>query len=172
MLREPALLLCPVVRPAQVWLSPPRLHLPRSFLVKTVGKEEMRLLLKLIPRYYRHVAANPATLLVRFYGVHRLSPLLGRRVRRCCTALCRTPGKRLCCCSCCLPFHITHPRIPAFPPAARGLLRLLSVPPTTTPTPPHPHPHPTHTHSPTHPPHPTHARTHSAHPCCPRCASS
>jgi 1-phosphatidylinositol-4-phosphate 5-kinase len=48
--------------------------------VKTVGKEEMRLLLELIPSYYRHVQQNPGTLLVRFYGVHRLSPLLGRRV--------------------------------------------------------------------------------------------
>ncbi|PSC76693.1 Phosphatidylinositol 4-phosphate 5-kinase 2 [Micractinium conductrix] len=51
------------------------------FLVKTVHKEEMRLLLELIPRYYRHVRANPATLLVHFYGVHRVTPLLGRRVR-------------------------------------------------------------------------------------------
>ncbi|KAL4451483.1 hypothetical protein ABPG75_007145 [Micractinium tetrahymenae] len=51
------------------------------FLVKTVRKEEMRLLLELIPRYFRHVRANPCTLLVRFYGVHRISPLLGRRVR-------------------------------------------------------------------------------------------
>ena len=49
--------------------------------MKTVGKEEMRLLLELIPRYYRHMQQNPGTLLVRFYGVHRLSPLLGRRVR-------------------------------------------------------------------------------------------
>ena len=48
--------------------------------MKTVRKGEMRLLLALIPRYYRHVAANPATLLVRFYGVHRVSPLLGRQV--------------------------------------------------------------------------------------------
>lgn len=58
------------------WDAPPACR----FLVKTVGKEEMRLLLRLIPRYFRHVAANPATLLVRFYGVHRVSPLLGRRV--------------------------------------------------------------------------------------------
>lgn len=51
------------------------------FLVKTVRKEEMRLLLELIPRYFRHMGANPGTLLVRCYGVHRISPLLGRRVR-------------------------------------------------------------------------------------------
>ena len=54
---------------------------PRRVLIKTVGKEEMRLLLALIPRYYRHVTASPCSLLTRFYGVHRVSPLLGRRVR-------------------------------------------------------------------------------------------
>lgn len=42
----------------------------------------MRLLLDLIPRYYRHARANPDTLLVHFYGVHRISPALGRRVGR------------------------------------------------------------------------------------------
>ena len=35
-------------------------------------------LLELIPRYYRHVQQNPGTLLVHFYGVHRISPALGR----------------------------------------------------------------------------------------------
>ena len=40
----------------------------------------MQLLLGLIPRYFRHVAAAPDTLLVHFYGVHRVSPLLGRNV--------------------------------------------------------------------------------------------
>ena len=42
----------------------------------------MRLLLSLIPVYYRHVQANPGTLLTRFYGVHRLTPIIGRQVRR------------------------------------------------------------------------------------------
>ncbi len=45
------------------------------FLIKTVSHEEMLLLLKLIPAYYRHCAENPTTLLTRFFGVHRIKPL-------------------------------------------------------------------------------------------------
>ena len=45
------------------------------FLIKTVSHEEMLLLLKLIPAYYRHCADNPTTLLTRFFGVHRIKPL-------------------------------------------------------------------------------------------------
>lgn len=51
------------------------------FLIKSVRKEEMALLLGLVKRYYRHVAANPRTLLVHFYGLHRISPWLGRNAR-------------------------------------------------------------------------------------------
>lgn len=45
------------------------------FLIKTVSHEEMLLLLKLIPAYYRHCADSPTTLLTRFFGVHRIKPL-------------------------------------------------------------------------------------------------
>ncbi|CAK0741103.1 hypothetical protein CVIRNUC_001300 [Coccomyxa viridis] len=45
------------------------------FLIKTVSHEEMLLLLKLIPAYYRHCADNSTTLLTRFFGVHRVKPL-------------------------------------------------------------------------------------------------
>eukprot|EP00887_Chlorella_sp_A99_P001757 scaffold19.g1757.t1 len=51
------------------------------FIVKTVRKEEMRLLMELLPRYFAHVCAHPDTLLVHCYGVHRVSPMLGRNVR-------------------------------------------------------------------------------------------
>lgn len=40
----------------------------------------MKLILRFIPMYYKHVKAERKTLLVRFFGVHRVSPLLGRRV--------------------------------------------------------------------------------------------
>ena len=44
----------------------------------------------MLPRYLRHVEAHPDTLLIRFYGVHRLKPRHGRkvggRVRWGCTA--------------------------------------------------------------------------------------
>ncbi|KAK9845966.1 hypothetical protein WJX81_007112 [Elliptochloris bilobata] len=48
------------------------------FLVKTVSREEARLLLARIPAYFRHCAAHPGTLLTRFYGVHRVKSLGGR----------------------------------------------------------------------------------------------
>jgi len=48
------------------------------FLVKTVSREEARLLLQRVPAYFRHCAANPGTLLTRFYGVHRVTLLGGR----------------------------------------------------------------------------------------------
>ncbi|KAK9815589.1 hypothetical protein WJX72_006406 [[Myrmecia] bisecta] len=51
------------------------------FLIKTVRKDEMRILLDLIPKYYRHCETNPDTLLTRFYGVHRVKPINGRKVR-------------------------------------------------------------------------------------------
>ncbi|KAK9868987.1 hypothetical protein WJX84_003964 [Apatococcus fuscideae] len=51
------------------------------FLIKTVRKDEMHLLLLLIPQYYRHCKKHPDTLLTRFYGVHRVKPILGGTVR-------------------------------------------------------------------------------------------
>ena len=44
------------------------------FLIKTVQQEEMRLLLELIPKYYRHVEENSGTLLTRFHGLHMVKP--------------------------------------------------------------------------------------------------
>ena len=51
------------------------------FMIKTVRKEEMRLLLELIPEYYAHCHNNPDTLLTRFYGVHRVKPINGLKAR-------------------------------------------------------------------------------------------
>lgn len=51
------------------------------FLIKSVRKEEMALLLSLIKKYYDHVEKNQDTLLVRFFGVHRVSPFLNRNAR-------------------------------------------------------------------------------------------
>lgn len=45
------------------------------FMIKTVSHEEMLLLLKMIPAYYRHCVEHPATLLTRFYGVHRIKSI-------------------------------------------------------------------------------------------------
>lgn len=51
------------------------------FFIKTVQQEEMRLLLELIPKYYRHVEANSGTLLTRFHGLHMVKPLGGAKTR-------------------------------------------------------------------------------------------
>jgi 1-phosphatidylinositol-4-phosphate 5-kinase len=45
------------------------------FMIKTVSHEEMLLLLRLIPAYYRHCVEHPTTLLTRFYGVHRIKSI-------------------------------------------------------------------------------------------------
>lgn len=49
-------------------------------MAKTVRKDEMRIILHLMAQYYEHCVRNHSTLLVRFYGIYRVSPLLGRRV--------------------------------------------------------------------------------------------
>lgn len=40
----------------------------------------MELLLKLLPRYYEHVERYPHTLLIKFFGLHRVTTPGGRRV--------------------------------------------------------------------------------------------
>lgn len=52
-----------------------------QFLIKTMRKEEVELLLSALPRYCAHVTAHPGTLLTRFYGLHRVTPAQGRKVR-------------------------------------------------------------------------------------------
>ena len=51
------------------------------FMIKTVRRDEMYALLEAMPAYYAHCAAYPGTLLTRFYGVYRLKPLSGAKVR-------------------------------------------------------------------------------------------
>ena len=34
----------------------------------------------LLPRYYAHVEKYPHTLLIKFYGLHRLTPANGQKV--------------------------------------------------------------------------------------------
>ena len=40
----------------------------------------MKLLLELLPRYCEHVEKHPHTLLIKFYGLHRVRPLKGAKV--------------------------------------------------------------------------------------------
>ena len=51
------------------------------FLVKTVRKEEMRLLLRMIEHYHDYVCDHSQTLLAKFLGIHRVSPWGGRNIR-------------------------------------------------------------------------------------------
>ena len=44
------------------------------------GQGEVKLLLELLPRYCEHVEKHPHTLLIKFYGLHRVRPLKGAKV--------------------------------------------------------------------------------------------
>lgn len=51
------------------------------FLIKSVRKEEMGIFLHFMKQYEKYVCSNPMTLLVKFYGIHRVRPWLGRNAR-------------------------------------------------------------------------------------------
>ncbi|TFK67357.1 SAICAR synthase-like protein [Pluteus cervinus] len=50
------------------------------FIIKTIHHAEHKFLLKILPRYYEHVKANPHTLLSRFYGLHRVKLPRGKKI--------------------------------------------------------------------------------------------
>ncbi|XP_042429823.1 phosphatidylinositol 4-phosphate 5-kinase 1-like [Zingiber officinale] len=50
------------------------------FLIKTLRKYELKILLKMLPNYYVHVGAYDNTLITKFFGLHRLT-IKGRKVR-------------------------------------------------------------------------------------------
>lgn len=52
-----------------------------QYMIKTVRKEEIKLLLNMLPKYVEHVRKHPATMLLRFFGVHRVRPSQGLKVR-------------------------------------------------------------------------------------------
>lgn len=43
-----------------------------KYMIKTQTKEECILLREIMPQYIAHLIDNPDSLLVRFYGMHRL----------------------------------------------------------------------------------------------------
>lgn len=51
-------------------------------LVQTMKRGEVELLLKLLPRYYEHVKRYPHTLLIKFFGLHRVTTASGGKVPR------------------------------------------------------------------------------------------
>ncbi|XP_010657695.1 phosphatidylinositol 4-phosphate 5-kinase 8 isoform X1 [Vitis vinifera] len=51
------------------------------FLIKTLKKSELKVLLKMLPNYYNHVAAHENTLITKFFGLHRITLRGGKKVR-------------------------------------------------------------------------------------------
>ena len=43
-----------------------------KYMIKTQSKEESKLLRRMMPQYVKHLTDNPDSLLVRFYGMHRV----------------------------------------------------------------------------------------------------
>ncbi|GBG74295.1 hypothetical protein CBR_g18706 [Chara braunii] len=52
-----------------------------KFIIKTMNKSEMTVLLNMLERYYRHVERYENTLLTKFFGLHRVRPFGGKSVR-------------------------------------------------------------------------------------------
>jgi hypothetical protein len=52
-----------------------------KFICKTMNKEEMKMLRRMLHQYYLHMLQFPASLLVRFCGLYRVKPHHGRKVR-------------------------------------------------------------------------------------------
>ena len=52
-----------------------------SYFIKTMRKHEVKLLLDFLPRYHYHTSLNPHTLLTKFYGLYRIVPKGGKKVR-------------------------------------------------------------------------------------------
>ncbi|TKY71345.1 Phosphatidylinositol 4-phosphate 5-kinase 8 [Spatholobus suberectus] len=51
------------------------------FVIKTVNKSELKVLLNMLPKYYRHVGDHENTLITKFFGLHRITPRGGKKVR-------------------------------------------------------------------------------------------
>ncbi|KAL6964374.1 Phosphatidylinositol 4-phosphate 5-kinase 8 [Sarracenia purpurea var. burkii] len=51
------------------------------FFIKTLRRSELKVLLKMLPRYYDHVKELENTLITKFFGLHRITLRGGRKVR-------------------------------------------------------------------------------------------
>ncbi|KAH1145576.1 hypothetical protein GLYMA_15G046400v4 [Glycine max] len=51
------------------------------FVIKTVNKSELKVLLSMLPKYYRHVGDHENTLITKFFGLHRITLRGGKKVR-------------------------------------------------------------------------------------------
>ena len=51
-----------------------------KYIIKTIHHSEHKLLRKILKDYYKHVVANPNTLVSQFYGLHRVKIPYGRKI--------------------------------------------------------------------------------------------
>lgn len=52
-----------------------------KFVIKTLKRSELEVLLKMLPNYYDHVKGHENTLITKFFGVHRIEWKCGKKVR-------------------------------------------------------------------------------------------
>ncbi|RWR78604.1 phosphatidylinositol 4-phosphate 5-kinase 1-like protein [Cinnamomum micranthum f. kanehirae] len=52
-----------------------------KFMIKTVKKSEVKVLLRMLPSYYEHVCRYENSLVTKFFGVHCVKPVGGQKVR-------------------------------------------------------------------------------------------
>ncbi|KAJ7546694.1 hypothetical protein O6H91_08G050800 [Diphasiastrum complanatum] len=51
------------------------------FMIKTMRRSEVKVLLRMLPNYYNHVRTYANTLITKFFGLHQIKPHGGRKVR-------------------------------------------------------------------------------------------
>lgn len=51
------------------------------FMIKTLRKSEVKVLLKMLPDYHHHVRSHENTLITKFFGLHRIKPSSGQKFR-------------------------------------------------------------------------------------------
>ncbi|KAF6172739.1 hypothetical protein GIB67_000797 [Kingdonia uniflora] len=51
------------------------------FVIKTLRKSELKVLLRMLPNYYNHVQTYENTLITKFFGLHRITLRGGKKVR-------------------------------------------------------------------------------------------
>ncbi|KAK4419270.1 Phosphatidylinositol 4-phosphate 5-kinase [Sesamum alatum] len=51
------------------------------FMIKTLRKSEVKVLLRMLPNYHRHVRRYENTLITKFFGLHRIKPSSGQKFR-------------------------------------------------------------------------------------------
>ncbi|XP_077219872.1 phosphatidylinositol 4-phosphate 5-kinase 9-like isoform X2 [Tasmannia lanceolata] len=51
------------------------------FMIKTLRKSEVQVLLRMLPKYHHHVRTYENTLITKFFGLHRVKPSSGQKFR-------------------------------------------------------------------------------------------